>query len=319
MIPVRFTRQTCLALALAAGAGSALLGLAQQQPAEHTPEPTEPPLAARLVLDTSAPLVSDGVGLFFEGLAVTGPDGAVRYAEATDAIHAKAIALLGLADTAECREALGDALRILSEQRNPDGNVVLRAVLDLPAARQLAADHAAASQAAPEDPGGGPRPPTLAVGPSQPADEASLEELLRLSRENPQDAEVMLRLGLRYAATGRASEAVVYFQQAADAWGMDPRAAEARSSLAAVYFVQRRIADALKQYRFALQVDPTYALAHYGSGACYEALGETARARAEYTAFLTLQPDGPLADAARAAMARLSGGGGSEAGASDAP
>ncbi len=293
-------RQTCLATAIAAGAASALLGLAQQRP-----EPPGAPPAA-LVLDTSAPLVKDGVGLFFEGVAVTAPDGTVRYAEATDAIHSKAIALLGLTDTPECREALGVALRVISEQRGDDGTVILRAVIDLDPASDLGAGFATPS--GPGGPDEGPRPPTLAVGPAETADTATLEELLQLSRDNPQDPEIMLRLGIRYAATGRASEAVAYFQQAADTWGMDSRGAEARCNLAAVYFVQRRIADALKQYRFALQVDPAYALAHYGSGACYEALGETAKARAEYTAFLTIEPDTPLAEAARAAMNRLAGG-----------
>jgi tetratricopeptide (TPR) repeat protein len=150
----------------------------------------------------------------------------------------------------------------------------------------------------------------MPVGPSENPKDETTEGLLLQIRNAPKDAEPYNRLGLRYAAGGRIQEALLAFQRAAELWGTDVKAASPRCNLGAILFSQHRFGDGLKQYKLALQADPSSALAHYGAGSCYETLGESGLARGEYGACLAGEAKGPIADAARAAMERLAAAGG---------
>jgi tetratricopeptide (TPR) repeat protein len=287
----------CLAVSGAARAGA-------QGTAARPATPTTP--ATTLTVDLSVALAMEGAGLYFEGVAVRDAQGNMPYDDATATIHAKAIALLGLAETPEVHQTLADRLRIVSEDLRDNGELHVRALLALTDAADLQAAHRV--PAGLPLLGGGSAPVDSPAGggtASAPGPEPSQEQLEALLKASPDNPDLLLRLGLRYAASGKPMEALAAFDRAAQLLGASPKAAEARCNTAAVYFGQGRLVDALKQYRLALQVDANDALAHFGSGACYESLGEQGRARSEYAATLALAPDGPLAESARAALARL--------------
>lgn len=288
--------------------------LAQEGLVADAPDPTSSELV--LNLDLSQPLVRDGVALTLEGVATPGVGGEVSYQEAVDAIHAKVSALLGLADTPDALDALGAVLRITDEETLQSGALVLTARLDLADAASLAAAYGA-GPASPVTPEGSPADP--AGTPEMPVGESTTTpteqpgtpgQILAEVRDDPDNPALYNQLGLAYAATGDTQEALPAFHRSAELYGPDAAGAEPRANIAAIYFMQGRHGDALKQYRLALQLDANYGLARYGSAACYEALGDTGQARAEYTAYLMLAPDGPLAQAARDAIARLGDGGG---------
>jgi len=263
---------------------------------------------AALLLDLSQPMTRDGVGILLEGVALPGPDGKPRYEDAIAAIHAKALAVLGIPNTPESRESLGGVVRIIGEETRGTGALVVRAGLDLRDAVTLVATYGNPPPTATTSEGPGATTEPTGTGGTQPPagqESASVDELLAGLRSEPRNAVLYNRLGLTYAATGKIDEALIAFQRAAELFGADKAAAEPRCNIAAVYFSRGRYGDALKQYKLALQVDPDFALAHYGAGAAYEALGESGQARSEYTAYLVLESQGPMADAARAALARL--------------
>jgi len=297
---------TCL-LAVSAVA----VGLAQDSLTAPVP-PLRPAAmggGAALLLDLSQPMTRDGVGVLIEGVAVPGPDGKPRYEDAVSAIHAKALAVLGIPNTPEARESLGGVLRIVSEETRNSGALVVRAALDLRDAVTLVATYGnppAAAEPGTEGPAATTQPTGAGgVQPSAGGESPSVDELLAGLRAEPRNAGLYSQLGLAYASTGKTEEALIAFQRAAELFGADKAAAEPRCNIAAVYFSQGRYGDSLKQYKLALQVDPNLALAHYGAGATFEALGESGQARSEYTAYLVLESQGPMADAARAALARL--------------
>lgn len=261
--------------------------------------------AATLTVDLSVALAMEGAGLYLEGIAMRDEQGNMLYDGATATIHAKAIALLGLAETPEVHQALADRLRVVSEDLRDNGELHVRALLALTDAADLQAAHRVPADLPLLGPAGaGTARPTGAGAPAQ-GPEPSGEQLEALLRTSPDDPDILLRLGLSYAACGKPLEALAAFDRAAQLLGAAPKAAEARCNTAAVYFGQGRLVDALKQYRLALQVDANSALAHFGSAACYEALGEPGRSRSEYAAAIALEPAGALAESARAALARL--------------
>lgn len=57
------------------------------------------------------------------------------------------------------------------------------------------------------------------------------------------------------------------------------------------YYLQRKYPQALEEFRLALELDPTFALAHRGMGVTYAKQGKAEPAIKEYKAYLKLAPD----------------------------
>lgn len=246
---------------------------------------------------------AEEVGLFAEGSAPTGSEGRSGHAAAAEAAQARLIALLGLADSVELRAELSRLVQIVTESVAGDRSIRVRAQLNLADALALVAHYSPAArpdQIGPEIP-----QPTTPTTRGRDLAQASEEQLRTVLETAPDDPEALQALGLRMAASGRLVEALSLFDNALRALGSAPEAADVRCNIGAILFSQRRVADALEQYRLALQANANAALARYGSGACYEALGEVGKARAEYSATLFLVTEGSIAEAARSGLARL--------------
>ncbi|MBE9506428.1 MAG: O-antigen ligase family protein, partial [Chloroflexi bacterium] len=82
--------------------------------------------------------------------------------------------------------------------------------------------------------------------------------------------------------------AVAFYQQA---FRLAPTRAELRADLGHVYHNHALYADALAQYRAALEIDPQFAAAHYDSGLAWQALDQRDLARQAYQDALELAPD----------------------------
>jgi tetratricopeptide (TPR) repeat protein len=92
--------------------------------------------------------------------------------------------------------------------------------------------------------------------------------------------------------------AVAFYQQAFE---LAPTRAELRADLGHVYHHHGRYEESLAQYRAALDIDPQFAGAHYGSGLAWQGLERPDLARESFQAALELVPDcGPCREALQA-------------------
>lgn len=135
-----------------------------------------------------------------------------------------------------------------------------------------------------------------------------LETLVRAA--NPAEPQFYFELATAYRRLGRRSDAIRWYERAAP----DPRSAivlselyepakaiatlqaaprtpDVLNALANAYARVSRFEDALKALEQALKLDPESPTTHLNLGVCYQALGQSSRARAAYQEALRLQPD----------------------------
>jgi len=93
--------------------------------------------------------------------------------------------------------------------------------------------------------------------------------------------------GRHSRAGGGLHTAIVFYHQA---FRLAPSRAELRTDLGHVYHNHGRYAEALAQYRAALEIDPQFAAAHYDSGLAWLALRRQDLAREAFQAALGLDP-----------------------------
>ena len=82
----------------------------------------------------------------------------------------------------------------------------------------------------------------------------------------------------------------------------DPLQPEAMYNLGFVALEAGRWRSAAERFEQTVAIDPGFADAHFNLATAYERLGERARARPHWSAYLDLEPTGPLADHARAQL-----------------
>src|SRR5205807_2431959 len=70
-----------------------------------------------------------------------------------------------------------------------------------------------------------------------------------------------------------------------------PRDRVVRNELGRVLFLQRRYADAVKEFEYVLSIDPEDLQAHYNLMLCYNGLGQQGRAREHQTRYLRFKAD----------------------------
>lgn len=70
----------------------------------------------------------------------------------------------------------------------------------------------------------------------------------------------------------------------------EPRKASIREALGISYFRIRRFADAEREFRIMLELQPSNDYAHFALGRCLEKQGKTGEARGHYKLARTLRP-----------------------------
>ena len=148
----------------------------------------------------------------------------------------------------------------------------------------------------------------VAIAGVDPSKAPRLETLLRSA--NPSEPPFYFELATAYRRLGRRSDAIRWYERAAS----DPRSAivlselyepakaiatlqaapqtpDVLNALANAYARVNRFEDALKALEQALKLDPESPTTHLNLGVCYQALGQSSRARDAYREALRLQPD----------------------------
>ena len=95
-------------------------------------------------------------------------------------------------------------------------------------------------------------------------------------------------LGKVYQSQGRIAEAVKQYQLAIE---INPVHLQAHNNLGAILFQQGRLDEAIKHYQAAVRANPNYAKAHGNLGSCYYRQGKVNEAIAEYRLALKIDPN----------------------------
>jgi tetratricopeptide (TPR) repeat protein len=123
------------------------------------------------------------------------------------------------------------------------------------------------------------------------------------ARQDPLNPDVQAEVGRFLLRGGDAAGAVSHLERAAR---LAPPRAETRTALAAAYFAQNRIDEAVGECRAALAADPTWAPAYYHLGCARARRGEDEEAAACFRKALELNPSSTEAHCALAhVLARL--------------
>jgi tetratricopeptide (TPR) repeat protein len=115
-----------------------------------------------------------------------------------------------------------------------------------------------------------------------------LEQLLFLSRCDPDNAEVHFMLGVKFQALGDLKQAADHYESSVR---IDPNHSRSHNNLGSVYRKAGRMGDAIAQYSEAIRVDPEDARAHNNLGSIFLAQGDLERALSELHTALEINPD----------------------------
>ena len=108
------------------------------------------------------------------------------------------------------------------------------------------------------------------------------EELLAISRRDPQNARAWYNLGLLYKGTGQAQPALDAFRRAAQ---LAPQDADAQYFVGSMYAELQNTAESITAFRRALQLNPFHASAEFGLARIYQRTNNEAESRAHLSAF----------------------------------
>lgn len=114
------------------------------------------------------------------------------------------------------------------------------------------------------------------------------EEIYReILRDEPENADILHRLGLLSHRTGDYDAAAALISRAVE---IAPQNAEAHKSLGNAVRMQGRMAEAVRCYRRAIEVDPDYAIAHNNLGNALTEQGQLDEAVMSYRRALAIDP-----------------------------
>ena len=102
------------------------------------------------------------------------------------------------------------------------------------------------------------------------------------------DAYVAFQEGSRLLADGNVHAAVVALERARR---LEPEKGSVRETLARAYYRSGRFANAEREFRAALDLEPVNDYAHYGLGLCRLRAGDRAGARAHLRLAIVMRPD----------------------------
>ena len=106
--------------------------------------------------------------------------------------------------------------------------------------------------------------------------------------DHDHDAYVAYQEGTRLLADGNAHAAVIALERARL---LETAKGSVRESLARAYFRSARFADAEREFRAALDLEPVNDYAHYGLGLCLLRTGDRSGARAHLRLAIVMRPD----------------------------
>ena len=106
--------------------------------------------------------------------------------------------------------------------------------------------------------------------------------------DDEHDAYVAYQEGTRLLADGNVHAAVIALERARL---LEPAKGSVRESLARAYYRSSRFADAEREFRAALDLEPVNDYAHYGVGLCRLRAGDQAGARAHLRLAAVMRPD----------------------------
>ena len=106
--------------------------------------------------------------------------------------------------------------------------------------------------------------------------------------DDEHDAYVAYQEGTRLLADGNVHAAVIALERARL---LEPAKGSVRESLARAYYRSSRFADAEREFRAALDLEPVNDYAHYGVGLCRLRAGDRAGARAHLRLAAVMRPD----------------------------
>lgn len=126
-------------------------------------------------------------------------------------------------------------------------------------------------------------------------------QLLRTQVEqNPKDVQSWIQLGNLFYDSKNFSEAILYYQHALP---LDSTNADVRVDLAVSCFETGQSERAIAELDKALQFSPNHLNAHFNLGVVYNSVGNRELAVRYWQKYLTLQPEGELADRIRSLLA----------------
>lgn len=134
-------------------------------------------------------------------------------------------------------------------------------------------------------------------------DPALQQEFQRLRGQvelNPKEVKSWIQLGDFFYDTKNYSEAVVYYQHALQ---LDSTNADVRVDMAICYFQSGQSDQAITELKKSLEFSPNHLNAHYNLGVVYNAEGNRDMAVRYWQKYLTLQPEGEMANQVRSLLA----------------
>ncbi len=99
---------------------------------------------------------------------------------------------------------------------------------------------------------------------------------------------LLLSIAEQYYKNGQLAAAKAYLHRVSTTTADDSHRLRSKSLLGQIYLDESNYAEAEREYRSMLEIDPNYADAFYGIGVVYESRGELVRARSEWRKALRL-------------------------------
>jgi tetratricopeptide (TPR) repeat protein len=128
------------------------------------------------------------------------------------------------------------------------------------------------------------------------------QEYRNASKQNPSRWQAYHRLGYLYINQKRVDDAIGQFREYAR---VAPGDANSWDSLGEGLFAKENYSEALEQFTKAASVSPAWATPIYHTARCYDRMGKSAEALTHYRKFLSMKPSGPDAEDATARIEHL--------------
>ncbi|MBI4743508.1 MAG: tetratricopeptide repeat protein [Actinobacteria bacterium] len=119
----------------------------------------------------------------------------------------------------------------------------------------------------------------------------------QILKSKPNDVQALIGLGNLYFDVENYQAAIDKYRQALK---IEPKNGDVRTDMGVAYFKLGMADMAITELRRVIIDNPNHALAHFNLGVVYwHGKGDSQNAIREFNAYLTILPDGPLAEAAR--------------------
>jgi cytochrome c-type biogenesis protein CcmH/NrfG len=136
-------------------------------------------------------------------------------------------------------------------------------------------------------------------------EDLAVKELKSILKEDPKNVAALTRLGNYYFDKGQYSEAQKYYEMVLT---LEPKNNDVRTDMAIALFRSGQAEAALENLDKVIENDPNHLLAHYNRGVVYwKGLGQLEKAKKDFETYLELEPQGQLAEQARAAIRLITG------------